>query len=286
MEENKEEYLVAYKLLAVDIDGTLLDSEGKLRSETEEAIKQGLKRGMIFAISTGRPVQGVQAFIDRFGVDLPVIAYNGAMVVLGKSRKILYKCSMNTEDAVEIINLGNKYGTCVFAWADDRLFANNLGERAYEYSKISGVPPVILESAESVAALGVMKVLWYDTVEAIGEYKKKLDEYFRLDAHRAIGDNVNYHTSQPYFLEFVDKRASKAKALEKLGEHFGIDRSEIIAVGDGFNDLSMIEYAGLGVAMGNAHASIKEKADYITLSNDENGVAHVIHKFILANDND
>ena len=69
--------------------------------------------------------------------------------------------------------------------------------------------------------------------------------------------------------------------MEKLGEHFGIKRSEMIAVGDGYNDLSMIEYAGLGVAMANSKDPIKEKADFVTLSNDEDGVAHVIHKFVL-----
>lgn len=284
MKENEEEYLMAYKLLAVDIDGTLLDSEGQLRRETEEAIKQGLKNGMIFVISTGRPVQGVQAFIDRFGADLPVIAYNGAMAVLGKSGEILYKCTMNPQDAAEIINLGNKYDTCVLVWADNKLFTNKLNEKAYKYSKISGVPPVLMESAEDLAAQGIMKILWYDAVETIGKYEKELDEYFKRKGHHSIMDNINYHTSQPYFLEFVDKRASKAMAMEKLGEYYGIDKTEMIAVGDGFNDLSMIKYAGLGVAMGNAHADIKGKADYVTLTNDENGVAHVIYKFILVKD--
>mgnify|MGYP005856599503 FL=1 len=83
-------------------------------------------------------------------------------------------------------------------------------------------------------------------------------------------------------MEFVDKNASKAKAMEMLGEYYGIVRSEMIAVGDGFNDLSMIEYAGLGVAMGNACNEIKERADYVTLTNDKNGLAHVIYKFVLA----
>jgi Cof subfamily protein (haloacid dehalogenase superfamily) len=280
----REECFVPYKLMAVDIDGTLLDSEGRLTGETEKAIKLGLEKGLIFTISTGRPVQGVQAIIDRFDADLPVIAYNGAMVILGRSREILYKCSMNPEDAMGIISLGEKYDTCVLVWVDSKLYANNLCERAYEYSKISGVAPVLMENAGSIAAQGVLKILWYDTVEAIEEYRKDIDRYFERDKCHISRDNINYHTSRPYFLEFVDKKASKARAMEKLGEFFGVDRSEMIAVGDGFNDLSMIEYAGLGVAMGNAHIKIKEKADYVTLANDENGVAHVIYKFILAND--
>jgi hypothetical protein len=83
------------------------------------------------------------------------------------------------------------------------------------------------------------------------------------------------------FLEFVDIKASKAIAMAKIGQHYNIKQSEMIAVGDGFNDLSMIEYAGLGVAMGNADNEVKRIADYVTRSNDEDGVAHVINKFIL-----
>jgi hydroxymethylpyrimidine pyrophosphatase-like HAD family hydrolase len=85
-------------------------------------------------------------------------------------------------------------------------------------------------------------------------------------------------------MEFVDVKASKAIAMEQIGNHYGIKQSQMIAVGDGFNDLSMIEYAGLGVAMANAPEEVKKRADYITLSNEEDGVAHVINKFILNND--
>jgi hydroxymethylpyrimidine pyrophosphatase-like HAD family hydrolase len=85
----------------------------------------------------------------------------------------------------------------------------------------------------------------------------------------------------PFFLEFVDQKVSKAIALEKMGEFYGIRREEMIAIGDGFNDLPMIEYAGLGVAMDNAPAEVKNAADYITLSNDEDGVAKVIDLFVL-----
>ncbi|NSW91664.1 MAG: HAD family phosphatase [Firmicutes bacterium] len=264
---------MAYKLMAVDIDGTLLDSKGNLTEETEKAIRLGVEKGLIFTISTGRPVQGVQAFIDKLDLDLPVITYNGAMVIMGKSKEVLYQCTMDPKDAREVIDLGEKYGTSIMVWADNKLFANRLNERAYEYSKISGVMPVLMEDVEETISQGVLKILWYDEVETIKKYQKDIGKY--------ISRNINYHTSQPYFLEFVDKNASKAKAMEKIGEYFGIDRSEMIAVGDGFNDLSMIEYAGLGVAMGNASNEIKERADYVTLTNDENGLAHVIYKFVL-----
>ena len=95
-----------------------------------------------------------------------------------------------------------------------------------------------------------------------------------------------FHTSRPWFLEFVDKHSTKAIAMQKLGEYYKISSEEMIAVGDGFNDLSMIEYAGLGIAMANAEDKIKKSAKYVTLSNDEDGIAHVIYEFILNGNND
>jgi len=270
---------VSYKLLAVDIDGTLLDSKGNLTEETIKAVNLGIEKGMIFTISTGRPPQGVEGLIKKLGItkDMPLITYNGAMVIKWKSKEILFQSTLKHEDATNIIELGKRFGTAVMVWTDNKLYASELSKKAYDYSSISGVTPLFLgdsrETIEKNIEKGVTKILWYDEVEVINEYLKEVGKY--------LSDDVNFHTSQPYFLEFVDKSASKAKAMEKLGEYYGIKQSEMIAVGDGLNDLSMIEYAGLGVAMENANDIVKNKANFITLSNDNNGVAYVINKFIL-----
>ena len=286
---------MAYRLMAVDVDGTLLNSSGILTKKTEEAIKCGLKKGLIFVISTGRPAEAVQSIVEKLNEDLPIIAYNGALVVLGKSGDVLYKCTMKPKDAKTIFDLGEEFDTNIVLWVDGKLYANKLNDLVYEYSKITGVSPILIEDIEEVVSKEVLKILWYDKIEAVEEYKKRIDEHFAGSKDISdneqlkqnlyeIRDRINYHTSQPYFLEFVDRNASKAKAMEKLGEHFGIKREEMIAVGDGYNDLSMIEFAGLGIAMGNACGEIKSKADYVTLSNDEDGLANVINKFVLGKD--
>jgi Cof subfamily protein (haloacid dehalogenase superfamily) len=262
-----------YKLMAVDIDGTLLDSHGILTEGTRKAITAGVERGLIFTISTGRPLQGVEYLNGLLSLDLPYITYNGAMVIMGKSKEILYEQKLSPEDSDRIIDLGKKFDTTIIIWADNKLFVTELNERVQKYKEISKVEPVLINDLHELLKAGVTKILWYDEIDKIEKYQSEVGKY--------LGDSVNFHTSRPMFLEFVDKRASKAIAMERLGEHFGIVRSEMIAIGDGFNDLSMIEYAGLGVAMANAKDAIKEKADFITLSNDEDGVAHVINKFIL-----
>lgn len=262
-----------YKLMAVDIDGTLLDSKGNITEGNKKAIALGVENGLIFTISTGRPIQGVQPLIDRLNLDLPFITYNGAMVVMGKSREILYEQKLSIEDAERIIGLGEDYGTTIIVWSNNRLYVNRMNERGRKYGELSKTEPVLMENPGEIVKSGVTKILWYDEVETIEKFERE------VGAH--LGESVNFHTSQPFFLEFVDRNASKAIAMEKLGQHFGIAREEMIAVGDGFNDLSMIEYAGLGVAMANAKDAIKERADFVTLSNDEDGVGHVIYKFVL-----
>jgi Cof subfamily protein (haloacid dehalogenase superfamily) len=265
--------MMAYKLMAVDIDGTLLDSKGNLTEETKKAIKSGVDKGLIFTISTGRPMQGVEHLNSLLNLDLPFITYNGAIVVMGKSKKVLYKRNLTFEDSKVIVELGRKYKTTMMIWADNKLFVTEINDRTEKYKGISKVEPVLINDIDGLIKNGVTKILWYDEVEKIEEYHAEMGKF--------LDGRVNYHTSNPMFLEFVDINASKAIALEKIGEHYGISRDEMIAVGDGFNDLSMIEYAGLGVAMANAGKAIKAKADFITLSNDEDGVAHVIYKFVL-----
>ncbi|NJD04051.1 MAG: HAD family phosphatase, partial [Ruminiclostridium sp.] len=262
-----------YRFMAVDIDGTLLDSSGRLTEANKEAIRMAVWEGLIFTLSTGRPVQGVQSLINALQLDTPVITYNGAMVVMGKSREILYEQKLSAKDAKNVIELGNQWGCMVAVWVENKLYVNELSEEAIRYSTIAGIAPEKIVDMETLVRDGVTKVLWNDDPAVVGKYQEEIGSY--------LSGNVNYHTSRPMFLEFVDKKASKALAMEKIGEHFGIRREEMIAVGDGFNDLSMIEYAGLGVAMANAKEAIRQKADYVTLSNDDDGVAHVIRKFVL-----
>jgi Cof subfamily protein (haloacid dehalogenase superfamily) len=262
-----------YKLMAVDIDGTLVNNEGHITEGTKKAIRQAVESGLIFTICTGRPIQGVEHFNEMLGLDLPYITYNGSMVVMGKSREILYEQKMDANDAKTIYSLGCEYGTTVVVWAHNILYVNVMNEDALLYSKQARQTALLMENSDEILESGASKILWIDTVQNIDRYQKEVG--------KKLSGNVNYHTSKPIYLEFVDKQASKAIGMEKLGDYYGIDRKEMIAVGDGYNDLSMIEYAGLGIAMANAEEAVKEKSGYITLSNEEDGVAHVINKFIL-----
>jgi Cof subfamily protein (haloacid dehalogenase superfamily) len=262
-----------YRLVALDVDGTLIDSRHRITERTVKAIKSAASKGIIFIISTGRPIQSAIPMMEELGLDVPFITYNGAMVVMGKSGDILYEVCIEPGHAGEIYRLGEEYGTTIIVWSKNRLYVNRMDERAYFYGKQARTMPELLADPERIFRQGVIKILWYDEIESINRYVEEMK--FKLK-----GD-VNYHTSKPFYLEFVNNSVSKALALQKISEYYGIKRNEIIAIGDGYNDLSMIEYAGLGVAMANSEQEIKGRADYITLSNDEDGVAEVIEKFLL-----
>ncbi len=262
-----------YKLMALDMDGTLLNSKGEITPKTLDAIHQAQEVGRFVTVSTGRPVQGVDKYNDRLHIDGPAIIYNGAMIVHTKTREILFEQNLDSEDARKILALGRKYHTTMCVWSKNQLYGNVLNDRIHEYKKMSGVEPLLIEDDEALIEQGITKILWNDEIERIQEFQKVLGE---MDFKE-----VTYCTSKPIFLEIFNCKVSKAIAMEKIGEILNIAKSEMIAVGDGMNDLSMIEYAGLGVAMGNAPDELKERANEVTSSNECDGIAEVIEKYMV-----
>ena len=261
-----------YKIIAIDVDGTLVDDNGDMPLENIEALRNAYDKGVIVTLCTGRPIQAAQPIMDSIGLDMPFITYNGAMVVSAKTHDILFEQSMSLEDVLRVYKLGKEYDTTMIVWSRNRLYVNRMDERSISYGKQAQTEPELVTDINKLAIEGVTKILWYDEVDIINGFVKTVGNH--------VGEGVNFHTSKPFFLEFVDVKSSKGLALEKLGEHLGVERDSIIAIGDGYNDLSMIEYAGMGIAMENAPDDIKEKADFVTLSNNENGVAYAVNKFI------
>lgn len=261
-----------YRLIAADMDGTLLDSKGKISFKTSRAIQNAVDSGVIFVVSSGRPIQGILKYKDTLVLKAPAITYNGAMIVRPQNGGVLFHRALKEQDALKILSLGEEKGAAVCAWCENRLFVNRIDERTDRYKTLSGVEPVVIEDRKKLAKRGITKILWYDGEE-------KIQDLQRDDSLKELEEAV-FCTSKPEFLEFFNSNTSKAAAMEFLGKLYGISREEMIAIGDGDNDLAMIEYAGLGIAMENGSEKIKEKADFITASNDKDGVALAIGKYI------
>ena len=263
-----------YKLIAVDMDGTLLDDNKNISPLTIKAIQKAESMGIIFTISTGRPIMGVEKYNQILNLKSPIITYNGAAIVKADTKKVLFIQNLLEQDAIKILELGSNLGITMCIWAHDNLYCNVLNELVMDYKKLSDVEPILINDFTTLAKEGITKILWYSDATFIENVQLKL---------KNINFNkVSFYTSKPTFLEFVHSDVSKARAMEQIGKMYGISRKEMIAVGDGQNDLPMIEYAGLGVAMANSSDEIKQKANYVTKnSNNNDGVVEVMDKFIF-----
>ena len=260
-----------YKLLAVDLDGTLLNDDSEVTDRTRRAVLAAMARGTMFVPSTGRPLCGVGHINAMFPGDYPFLLLNGALAVTGETKRVLFSRPLEPACAKEIFDIGVRRDIAVAVWADGRLYANVDSAPTREYQSITGADMPIISNLNGIG--NIEKLLWIASPEDAAQYQTEMHAHF--------GGRVNVHTSRPYLLEFVSPKASKALALKAIGEAYGIRADEMIAVGDGYNDVSMLEYAGLGIAMGNAPEDIKALCQYTTLSNNEDGIAALIERFIL-----
>lgn len=270
-----------YHFVAIDVDGTLLDSNKQLSPFTKDTIQRCIARGITVCICTGRPLQTIDRFTELLGVkecpaiqEMPFILYNGAMVAVGEKHDIIFEQPLSETTGKTILNLGQKLGSTLIAWSQNKLYVNELNERIENYSTITPVEPIVITDPDALAKQGITKMIWYDEAKRMPALIDALNAY-------PVRQEINYFTSNPLFLELVDKRCSKGLAIEHLIHYLGIPREETIAIGDGYNDIPMLEYAGLGIAMGNASDAVKAAADAVTDTNDNDGVAKALIQYLL-----
>ncbi len=263
-----------YKLIAVDIDGTLITTDKRLTERTKKAVKAVVEKGVIFMLATGRAAQGLELVKSQLPIDgMPAVAYNGAMVF--DKDQIISSLAVEKDVARKVIDEGFKRNAYVIVWANNRLYARYHDKRMDFYKKISQVEPIYLDDLTALADEGITKVLWFDEEKNILSY---LDEVQIL-----VGDKINAVQSMPFFLEFFNKDCSKDRAIKLICQRYGIEKEETVAIGDGNNDLEMLLGAGLGVAMANASQFLKEKAKKVIASCDEDGVALFLEELLAEN---
>lgn len=266
-----------YKLVALDMDGTLLREDKTISDRTKKAIKDARKMGTTVVLATGRPIEGVRKVLKELDMLTEkdyVLSYNGALVQKTSDKKVISKVALSGKDALELYKLSKELGVNIHA------FSENLGLVTPKMSKYTEVEAEINDIEVKVIDMNtikeddvIIKIMMIDEPEILGPAFDKLP--------KEIFEKYTVVRSTPYFLEFLNKEANKGVGVELLANHLGVKQDEIITMGDAGNDKHMIEYAGLGVAMGNAFDEIKEIANYITDTNENDGVAKTIEKFIL-----
>lgn len=259
-----------YKFIAVDMDGTLLNGRKEITPKTLSSINGMIKSGGIFCLSTGRPLIGVKRYCDLIDGDIPLILYNGAIVTFSKTEKVIVSRCLTADQSKRILSIIKEHnGTYVF-WAGERVYASVINDVTNGYFAISGAKPIPIEKDPVIPHGSIVKILWLDDNKRLREYQNTFLKELK---------DVNFFTSQPTFLEFVSSGISKADAMAVLAGYYGITRDEMIAVGDGCNDIPMLKFAGLGVAMANAEDEVKKACSEITASNEEDGVGATIDKY-------
>lgn len=267
-----------YKLLAVDMDGTLLNSKGELTEKNKNALKAAMSKGVKVVITSGRAIHSIKRFLIEAGLTGEndyAITYNGGAVYNLKNFECIAYKGITGRNLFEIKELCESLDMKMIAYDWNYSLAEEENEYTIFEREHIGSPVKLVSYKEYVKEDDeIIKVILFDNPDALDEKMKKIPQEFY--------ENYNIVKSLPWVLEILPKECNKGYGLEIMAKQLNIKREEIISIGDQANDLEMIEFAGLGVAMGNAIEEVKNIASYVTTDNDNDGVAAVVEKFILS----
>lgn len=267
-----------YKAIALDLDGTLTDSNKKVSQKNKDCIAKAIEKGVKVILASGRPVFGITPVADELQLQEKggyILACNGGCIIDCKTGKQIYGNMVPKQLNKEICQTAREFNVSALTYYGDKVISENINDKyVKEEAKCNnGAELMQVEKLDEFVDYEVPKFLIAGEHEKLIPVRDKL-----LEKHSDIIDSF---FSEEYFLEVVPKTVSKDKTLAVLLEMIGISKEELVACGDGMNDISMIKFAGLGVAMENAYSAVKEHSDYIAPSNDDDGVAHVLLKYFL-----
>lgn len=270
-----------YKLICIDLDGTLLNDNKEVSIENIKIIQEAIKKGVVICITTGRILKFVDKYNDILNISIPVIASNGSIIYYNNEEFEIN--SLTLEEILEIKKIASKYNVDVYLNTDDSVICEKkipsdysykvLNEKVIDKYKVKVIENYPFEKLFSNGKSNVVKAICINKndLEEIRKVRKELEESGKFQVSSAEYE----------YCEINPKGVSKGGAVEKLAKKLNIEMDEVICIGDGGNDLEMLKKAGFSVAMKNGMISVKEIADYITESNNDNGVGKVIKDLVL-----
>ncbi|PSL36313.1 hypothetical protein B0H99_107134 [Planomicrobium soli] len=283
------------KLIAIDLDGTLLSPEMEITVESLEAMREAQNQGNIVMICSGRAPEDIQQILKKYDFSIPLAGSNGTVVQV--QGQLLKKVSMNKEDIVKIAEKLDDEKAPYRIYTDDGIYIpTNWSERVKvamekEQIEVEGLPGEIYKRITEQPQKSSLVNFFDHYSELLDEKELTIQKFFVLTLNNSIKttlttylediDTIGFTSSHPLNIEVMDKNGNKGNALKRIADHYGISMNDTMAIGDNFNDIPMLEVAGISVAMGNAEPPVKEICDVVTYSNAENGVAHAINKYIL-----
>ena len=276
----KSKNLIIPRMVAVDLDGTLLNSEHRLSDRTIDAMRRLEDAGIPVVISTGRSYEGMMHFKNSIGLKNPVICYNGAVIADGAEDRITHQWLLPAEITRAAVDYARDRGIHIQFFQDGELYYERVREESEYYEASTGLKGHVIDF-DSTVDLEVTKALMIlPPSRESGEFPELHEA--RDHFQNLYGERLYCALSKPFYLEFINGLGSKGNALLQVCKDMGIKAEEIAAFGDGFNDIEMLEVAGMSVAMSNAPEGVKDACSHITeLNNDEDGVADFVDRYFL-----
>ncbi len=268
-----------FRLLAVDMDGTLLNDEHEIPETNRQALRKAVEAGVRLAIASGRMTPRIDPLIEQLGLDPIVISYNGAKILAPRheGRQTLFHKPVPVDVAKRLIEFSREENLLLNFYHEDRLFAEDGPKRRPLidlYTERTGAEYVIVEDLSRFIATPPTKLILLTEPARIDEIYEMFKEEF--------GGRAFVTKSQPEYLEIMAAGVDKGSGLEFMAAHYGLTTDEIVGVGDARNDLELVRGAGLGVAVANAVDELKAAADAVTeRTNNEGAVAEVIERWFL-----
>lgn len=261
-----------YRLIAADIDDTLLDPAGKLTPRTEAAFMRAAEAGVYVVLASGRMYESTRPYAEKLGVNAPVVSYNGGMVYDMRAQKPLSVSAIELDVAAEIIKMAEADGIYVQMYTDKGYFTREYTRYTAMYEASIGVKCNITgKNLSEIIAVPPIKLLF------IGESERSPAI---IEKYSAAFPSVTFMMSKPHYVEVVAKNVDKSFAIRKVLDILDVKPEEMLAFGDGQNDLSMLHMAGRGYCMMNASEGVREKCRWFAPSNAEDGCAQVIESLL------
>ncbi len=261
-------------LLALDLDGTLVEPRRPVRAAVIEAVKRAIDAGVRATIVTGRMYVGAKPFAEVLALDGPIVCYQGAVIADARSGRFEREVSLPFAVAKTIYEVAKTNGYHTQFYRDDRFYVEHDNAYAQLYARTSGTEPIVVPSLlDAFAGHDSTKVNIVTDVS-------KAPAAFEL-MKRAVGDVAYVTRSNPEFVEMLDPRVDKGVALRLVAERLGIPMERVLAIGDSYNDLPFLRVAGFAVAMGSAPEELKAEADAIVGDVEHDGVAEAIERYVL-----
>lgn len=261
-----------YRLVALDLDDTLLGRDLVFTPRVRRAVQAAMDVGLMVTLATGRMFRSALPLARELGMTLPIICYQGALVKDPLSMEVLFHRPVPLENARQIIQMTRNWGLHVNVYVDDELYVARVTPEAESYVRIAQVPvhPVgdLLEFLKSPP-----------TKVVIVSDEATIDRVMG-DLRKMFGQTLYVTKSLPMFCEIAHPGCNKGTALAFLAAHLGVSREETVAVGDGLNDLEMVQWAGLGIAMGNAPQQLRDAAGWVTGPLQEDGAAQALERIL------